>query len=327
VTARDASATAARTPGARSRGRGEQRMVPPARPDSYYGRPILKEPVWTWEIPLYFFSGGLAGASAALGFGAGLAGNDVLARRAWAAAFGGIAASPALLVSDLGRPKRFLNMLRVFKPTSPMSMGSWLLSASGAAIGVAASHEILGWFPPRVGRTAGAAAALLGLPLTSYTAALVANTAVPVWHEARHELPFMFGGSAMASAGAVASMLTPASHAGPARRLTLAGAIVEGTASQVMQRRLGDLAAPYHSGTCGRLSRVAKTLTAAGALATCFGGRRDRRVRLAGGAAAVAGAALERWAVFRAGFQSARDPKYTVEPQLERAGERRPSQR
>jgi hypothetical protein len=108
---------------------------------------------------------------------------------------------------------------------------------------------------------------------------------------------------------------------------TLAGAIVEGTASQVMQRRLGDLAAPYHSGTCGRLSRVAKTLTTAGALATCFGGRRDRRVRLAGGAAAVAGAALERWAVFRAGFQSARDPKYTVEPQLERAGERRSSQR
>jgi hypothetical protein len=293
-------------------------MVPPARPDSYYGRPILKEPVWTWEIPVYFFTGGLAGASAGLGFGATIAGNEQLAGRAWTAAFAGIAASPMLLISDLGRPRRFFNMLRVFKPTSPMSVGSWLLTAGGGAITVAAAHETLGWFPRPVARAAGAVAAALGLPLGTYTAALVANTAVPVWHEARHELPFMFGGSAMASAGAAAALATPVAHAGPARRLTLAGALVEGTASQVMQHRLGETAVPYRSGVCGRLSTVAKTLTTAGALATFVGGRRDRRLAAAGGAATLAGSLLERFAVFRAGFQSARDPDYTVKPRRER---------
>jgi hypothetical protein len=319
VTAGDTSATAARTPGARSYGRGEQRMVPPAHPDSYYGRPIIKEPVWTWEIPVYFFTGGLAGASAALGFGAGLSGNDALARRAWIAAFAGVAASPALLVSDLGRPERFLNMLRVFKTTSPMSIGSWVLLANSAATSAAAAHETLGWFPRPLARAAAAAAALLGLPLSTYTAALVANTAVPVWHEARRELPFVFGGSAMASAGGLASILTPGPQARPAHRLTLAGAMIEATASEVMERRLGELAAPYHTGACGRLFRMGKTLTAAGALATCLGGRRDRRLAAAGGAATVAGSLLLRWAVFRAGFGSAREPSYTVRAQRERA--------
>jgi len=128
---------------------------------------------------------------------------------------------------------------------------------------------------------------------------------VPVWHEARFELPFMFGGSAMASAGA-AAIATPVRHAGPARGLTLTGAVVEGVASQVMQHRLGDLAAPYHSGTCGRLSQVAKTLTTAGALTTWLGGRRDRRLAICGGAATLAAALLERCAVFRAGVQGSR---------------------
>ncbi|MGB9185338.1 MAG: NrfD/PsrC family molybdoenzyme membrane anchor subunit, partial [Solirubrobacteraceae bacterium] len=103
----------------------------PAR--SYYGRPILKEPVWEWEIPTYFFTGGLAGASATLGLIADVAGNEQLARSAWSAAVAGIAVSPALLVSDLGRPECFLNMLRVVKVTSPMSVGSWILVAASGA--------------------------------------------------------------------------------------------------------------------------------------------------------------------------------------------------
>src|SRR5215212_6840213 len=97
---------------------------------SYYGRPIIKEPVWTWEIPWYFFTGGLAGGSAALGFTAGALGNERLARRAWANATAGVVVSPALLISDLGRPARFLNMLRMVKLTSPMSVGSWVLNLS-----------------------------------------------------------------------------------------------------------------------------------------------------------------------------------------------------
>ena len=104
---------------------------------SYYGQPVLKEPVWTPEIPVYFFTGGLGGASAGLAFLSELRGNDQLARRAWAASFAGLAVSPPLLISDLGVPRRFLNMLRMFKVTSPMSVGSWLLTAAAPVTGVA----------------------------------------------------------------------------------------------------------------------------------------------------------------------------------------------
>ncbi len=169
-------------------------------PASYHGRPVLKAPVWTWEVPAYFFAGGLAGASAGLAFAAGHAGHDVLARRTWPVALGALSASPALLISDLGRPERFLNMLRLVKPTSPMSVGSWILTAGGAATAAATVLDRTGRLP-RFGPAAQGAAALFGLPLTTYTAVLVANTAVPAWHEARRTLPFAFAAGAAASAG------------------------------------------------------------------------------------------------------------------------------
>ncbi|MBV8998383.1 MAG: polysulfide reductase NrfD, partial [Solirubrobacterales bacterium] len=183
---------------------------------SYHGQPVIKEPIWTWEIPMYFFTGGLAGASAGLACMSELRGNEVLARRAWAASLAGITASPLFLISDLGRPMRFMNMFRMFKVSSPMSVGSWILGASGATTTVAAANAWTGWFP-RSARIARPAAALLGLPLSTYTAALVANTAVPVWHEARRILPFVFGSGAALSAGAAAVIATPPEHAAPAR--------------------------------------------------------------------------------------------------------------
>ena len=177
---------------------------------TYYGRPVLKEPEWTWEVPWYLFAGGLAGASAGLAFGARLTGRPGLASVAGKVGAAGAAASPVLLVMDLGRPSRFANMLRVFKPTSAMSMGSWLLTAfvpAAVGSGVLASARRM----PRLQRLAEAAAAGLGLPMCTYTAVLVADSSIPVWHEARHELPFVFAGSAAASAGAVAALFAPAS--------------------------------------------------------------------------------------------------------------------
>jgi formate-dependent nitrite reductase membrane component NrfD len=165
------------------------------------GRPVIKEPVWTWEIPLYFYTGGLGGASAGLAWLAERTGNRELARRAWGAALLGSTASPALLISDLGRPARFLNMLRLFKITSPMSVGSWLLAATGPAIGVSALEGLAGRArgPASVAKPL---AAVLGLLVSTYTAALIADTAIPVWHEGRRLLPASFAGSAAASAGA-----------------------------------------------------------------------------------------------------------------------------
>jgi len=146
---------------------------------SYYGKPVVKEPVWEPMVPAYFFLGGTAGAAASLGFAARLTGNAPLARAAFYADVVAITASPPLLIADLGRPERFLNMLRMFKVTSPMSVGTWIVSASGVASGAAASLEILGRLP-RARLAAEAAAGALGPFLATYTAALLADTSIPV---------------------------------------------------------------------------------------------------------------------------------------------------
>ncbi len=300
-----------------SRGRGEAAMVPRAEPASYYGRPVIKPPVWTAEIPWYFFAGGLAGAAAPLGVAADLLGNSALARRAWALSLLGVGASVPLLIADLGRPERFLNMLRMLKVTSPMSLGSWVLAATGPCAAVGAAHAWFRWFP-RLSVPVRAGALFVGPTLSTYTAVLIANTAVPVWHEGRRELPFVSAGSAMASAGAAAAALTPRASAGPARRLLAAGAALELAAMQAMERRLGDLAEPYHRGRAGRFARAARTLTVAGAALVGTRGRRSRAAAVAGGAGVLAGAACQRWAVFEAGKASAADPRYTVGPQRAR---------
>jgi formate-dependent nitrite reductase membrane component NrfD len=297
-------------------GAKEERMVPPAEPRSYYGRPVIKEPIWKPEIPFYFFTGGLAGASAGLAFAARLTGRHKLARVALGNAFVGVSASPVLLISDLGKPTRFLNMLRVFKVTSPMSLGSWLLATEGGLIAVGTAHEFLGWFPKPLARITTAMAAALGMPLATYTAALVANTAVPVWHEGRHELPFTFAGGAALSAGAAALLFVDADEAGPARRLALAGVALEAVAHQIGEQHLGKLAEPYTTGAAGKLKKATIAGAGGGAVMIAAGARlRSRLLTKAGAVVSLLGAVLGRWMVFKAGFQSAAEPRYTVEPQ------------
>ncbi len=288
----------------------------PHGPVSYYGQPVIKPPVWRAYIPWYFFFGGLVGASAPLAAVAGVRGNRALERRAWATALAALAVSPVLLIADLGRPERFHHMLRVAKVTSPMSVGTWTITVAGPATGLAAARSLLGWFP-RAGAAGAGVAAVLGPLLSAYTAVLVADTAVPAWHGALRELPFVFAGSSAASAGGAGVLLTPVAHAGPARRLAVAGAIGELAAVHRMERSLGELAEPYRAGTAGRLARTARACTAAGAgILAVRGGR--RLAAAGGGALLLAGAALQRWAVFKAGIASAEDPRYTVGPQRAR---------
>jgi formate-dependent nitrite reductase membrane component NrfD len=290
-------------------------------PRSYYGQPVIKAPVWTAEVPWYFFVGGLAGASATFADLAERTGSQRLARRAWMTALLGMGVSPALLVSDLGRPERFLNMLRMFKVTSPLSVGSWVLAVSGAGTAVAALNSATGLFP-RPARIAKPLAAALGLPLSTYTGALIAQTAVPVWHEAHRELPALFGAGAAVSAGATATILAPAGQERQARRLALGGAVAELAVSALMEHRLGELAGPYREGEAGRYARLAKSLTAGGALLLGTAGTRRRPLARIGGALLLGGALAARFSVFKAGFQSARDPEYTVAPQRQRLRER-----
>jgi formate-dependent nitrite reductase membrane component NrfD len=284
--------------------RGEAPVVPDARPQSYDGRPILKKPVWKWWIPAYFFAGGLAAGSSALAFGAQRRGLPVLRRRARLVSLAGIGVSTVALVADLGKPSRFHHMLRVFKPTSPMSVGSWLLAVFGPAVGAAAASDVLGVLPS-AGDAAGTVAAALSPAVATYTAALVADTAVPAWHDAHSTLPFLFAAGAVASAGAVATIVTPAAEAGPARRMAIAGALAELAAAKAMEHHLGDVAGrPYREGPAGALSTMGEGLTGAGAVVLALFGRR-RGPAVVGSASVATGAALSRFAVFHAGIQSA----------------------
>ena len=285
---------------------------------SYYGRPVIKEPTWTWEIPTYFFTGGLAGASSILSTGAKIAGNEKLARTSLYIGAVADLVSPALLISDLGRPERFHHMLRVVKVTSPMNVGSWVLLVSGGASSTAALLELAGRLRP-IKLLAEGVAALAGPALATYTGVLVADTAVPVWHEGRRELPWIFGASAAASAGAAASIFLRPTDAGPARRLAIAGVVAEGALMQLMELRLGKLGEVYRQGEAGKLSWAAKGLSTAGAALLARRGKRSRAALVAGGALVCAGELCLRWGVFKAGFQSARDPRYVVEPQRARA--------
>ena len=299
--------------------------VPPADFTTYYGRQILKTPTWkTPDVPLYLFLGGLAGASALLAEGAALTGDERLERVTRVAAAAGAAAGTVALIHDLGRPERFLHMLRVFKPTSPLSVGSFILAPFSAFSSAAAASHLTGRLP-LLGRLAGLGAAAFGPPLATYTAALVADTAVPAWHEAHRELPFVFAGSGATAAGGLAMVLTPVAQASPARRMVVAGAALEIAAAESILKRRGLSAEPYRIGRAGRLMSTARTVTAAATITTAVLGRRSRAVSVVAGAACVTASLLTRFGVFEAGLQSARDPKYVVVPQKERLAQRRES--
>jgi formate-dependent nitrite reductase membrane component NrfD len=287
------------------------------RGSSYYGKPIINPPVWEErDIAGYLFAGGLAGASSILAAGAELTGRPWMARRSKLCAAAALAASLVALVHDLGRPSRFLNMLRVFKPTSPMNVGSWLLGIYGPLNGAAVASDVLG-VAPRAGRAATVGAGALGAGVAAYTSALIANTAVPAWHEGHRELPFVFVGSAASAGAGFALIAAPRAESGPARRMAIAGAAGELVAELLMERRLGMVAEALHAGRAGRRLRAAKALTAAGALGAAVSSR-SRVAAAISGAALLAGSALTRFGLFEGGMASARDPKYTVAPQRER---------
>ncbi len=297
-------------------------MVPPVEFTSYYGRPIVRAPVWKHDVPAYLFTGGLAAGSALIAAGGDLTGRPALRRTGRLAALGALGVSTYFLVNDLGRPSRFHHMLRVAKPTSPMSVGTWILSAFGGAAGLAAAAEVAPDVPGAalVGRAAGLAAAAGAPALATYTAVLLTDTAMPSWHEAHPHLPFVFAGSALASGAGVGLIGAPTAQAGPARRMAVAGAALELAASHRLEHGLGLVSEPYRTGKAGRLLRAARVLTAVGAVGALLGGR-SRVVSALAGAALLGGSLATRFGVFEAGVASAKDPKYTVVPQRERIAE------
>lgn len=317
-----------RRKGGKRRAGAERSMVPPAEFTSYYGRPVVKPSPWENDIPAYLFAGGLAAGSSLLAAGADLTGREALRRSGRLTALGALGFSMAALVHDLGRPSRFLNMLRTVKLTSPMSVGTWILSTYGPFAGAAAAAEAVGMLPAgrvrgplrllaATGRPAGLVAGLTAPPVAAYTAVLLADTATPSWHEAYRELPFVFVSSAAAAAGGMGMLSAPVSEAGPARRMALGGAVAEIVMEKQMERSMGITAEPLHQGRAGRFMKAARVLTAVGAAGTLLSGR-SKAAAVVSGAALMAGSACTRFGIFEAGQVSARDPKYTVVPQRER---------
>jgi DMSO reductase anchor subunit len=296
---------------------------------SYYDLPILQPPVWEAKaIASYFFLGGLAGATSVLGAGAQLTGRRTLAKASKTAALGAVTLSLAALVEDLGVPSRFANMLRVIKPTSPMSMGTWILTAYGPAAGVSAVTALTGRFP-RIGALATGAAAVTGPVVASYTAVLAADTAVPAWHDAHRQLPFVFTSSAAAAAGGLGLLTAPPAESPPARRAAVVGGLAELAATRWMERGMGATARVYGSGRPRLLHGLARAFTGAGVAGAAAGGlpalsRRPagRALSAASGVALLAGSACTRFAIFEAGRRSTLDPRYVVEPQRERLARR-----
>jgi formate-dependent nitrite reductase membrane component NrfD len=310
-------------------------MVPEAEFTSYYGRPVVKPAPWGHDIAAYLFLGGVAAGSALLAAGGQLTGQDTLRRNCRLAAISAVGVGAVALVHDLGRPERFLNMLRTIKLTSPMSVGSWILSAFSAGAGVAAAAEIdrmtgerLPLGPLRrvlhaVEGPAGLEAAAFAPPLAAYTAVLLADTATPTWNAARDQLPFVFVSSASLASAGLAMITTPVAETAPARRLAVLGVVGDLVATEVMRRRMDPVAAePLHEGRPGSMLRLSEALAVAGGIGTLLAGRR-RSVAVAAGLALVAASALTRFGVFEAGIASAKDPRYTIEPQKRRLAARR----
>lgn len=287
----------------------------------YYGIPLLKPPMWTWEIPLYFFVGGAAGASAVIGAMANWVGRDPqLARHARLVAAGGAVLSSGLLISDLGRPSRFLAMLRVFKKQSPMSVGAWTLGAFGTAAGAAAFARLvedrfqLG--PVKIlGNVAEFFSALLGAPFSNYTGVLIGATAIPVWNQNVSTLPFHFGMSGLAASVGILELLGNSDS----RALNWLGLLAAGfetwEGSHIERHQNKAVMEPLKHGPSGWLTRAGGTLSGPAPLllrlAHLLTG--SRSIRRAASYSAIAGSLITRYAWMRAGHASAHDYRLPLE--------------
>lgn len=291
---------------------------------TYYDRPLLKEPVWIWAVPVYFYAGGVAGAAATLAAATHLAPGELdrLNRRCRFLAAAGTLAGTGLLIHDLGRPSRFLNMLRVFRPTSPLSVGSWVLAAITPAALASAAIDREGRLAV-AGNAAEGIAALLGLPLASYTAVLLSNTAVPVWQESRRALPALFVTSAVSGAASLLE-LAPAdeSERRAVRAFGFFGRIGELAAAAWVHREAGRVervGRPLTHGAAGAMLKAATVATGAALGFSLIPGK-SRAKRAATGLLGTAGAVLVKLGIFYAGRPSAADPRASFELQRSEAG-------
>jgi formate-dependent nitrite reductase membrane component NrfD len=305
-----------------------------AGPDTtYYDRPMLKAPVWSIDIPLYYFLGGTAGAAMTLGAALQLVSprrGHPLRRLSNICHWTGIVGSTvggALLIHDLGRPLRFLYMMRVFRPTSPMNMGVWILSgAAPTAIATGLLVNRRGWLG-MVGEVTGYLSGIFGAALAGYTGVLVTNTAIPVWQPARRWVPVMFMASSAASAASVIDVLSDDPRTRALTRIFgTAGRVAEIAAAKKVEHeasRIPQVGEPLRRGGAAVLWKAAGALTAASLVASLWPGRR-RKLTVAAGVLGLTGSFCLRFAVHYASSASARDPRAAFQQQRDEVAQRQP---
>jgi Polysulphide reductase, NrfD len=290
----------------------------------YYGIPLLKPPQWSKEIPLYLFVGGAAGAAAVIAAMAHYTGADrKLVRDARYIAAAGAILSPALLIADLGRPERFLGMLRVFKPQSPMSMGSWTLVGFGGSSSAAAFAGMLREhygpsFPVSVIENAATVASVpFGLGLASYTGVLIGATTIPVWNQNVGDLPMHFVASGLGAAIGLLELLGNEKNRA-LQALALGAAIFEVWEGIRIESRTHSHLDPLKHGKSGAITRLGGALsgpvpTALRIASALAGSRRSASLRRWAAMSSVVGSLLTRFAWIQAGRVSAQNWRQPLE--------------
>lgn len=291
----------------------ESPLPKPGPQAGYHGNPLLKAPTWTWQVPLYLFAGGVAGTSAVIALVARIAADAGFVRSALWIAFVGVLISPPLLIADLGKPNRFLNMLRVFKLRSVMSVGAWTLAAFSSAIGLAVvCHELVlagyGYGPLLLLEwLAEIFAAFTGLILASYTSVLLVVTAIPVWSENRRLIPAVFLAGGVGSASAVLELL--GFPIPPTQLIGIVASTVETAIAVFIEARGRYVDKPLREGPVGWLVRSGGILAGPVSLLLRISWPHNVAVRDVAALSFIAGALISRYAWIAAGRVSSRDPQ------------------
>ena len=310
-------------------------------PAGYYDYPVVKRPVWTWEVPVYFWLGGLAGGAFLVSSAADLFGSDEdrrVARDGFAVAAAALLPCAPLLIKDLGRPERFHHMLRIFKPLSPMNLGAWTLAALTPITMARAAAEAgrAGLLPGPLAAMArllprpllNAAGCLLGVVLAGYSGVLLGATNIPLWAKSK-----LLGGVFMASAassGVAAVMMTAAARRAPMEtlhklsRLGTVAAAGELVALGAYLRQTGKVAdplvkttfrIPFWAGAVGLGSILPLVLDQ---VARRGSGKFVRSLLTASAVCTIVGSLALRWTVFEAGKESAGDQAASFEMSRDR---------
>ncbi len=299
--------------------------------DGYYGLPMLKRPLWKWEIALYFFFEGISGGAYLLGNLAELGGQkkyDNLIRAARYLSLATLIPCPPLLIADLGKPQKFHHMLRVWKPKSPMNLGAWALTAFSLPVGLLAVKQLANDAPlPKniekltallPSRVIGAAGIPLALVMTSYPGVLLSTTSTPVWSRTRL-LGALFAAASLHNAASALALTTALSgdNSRVSNKLgkieTLTG-IAEAAALTGYIVTSKDAAAPLTKGRYAKLfwlGAVGAGLIAPVVIrAAASKNKKKSRVKsILSSAVSLAGGLALKWAVTHAGRASAENPE------------------